>query len=134
MLTFAEFICREKAICITSMQVAYFEYRKQYEDAPKDILNRYLIEAAKRYGYGLKSVYSNSRKREVVMIRYVAMYQLHKVIGLSSMLVGKMFGRDHSTVLHGCELVKDLLSYQSKDSTECKQLNELFEQIKNNLI
>ncbi len=39
--------------------------------------------------------------------RQAAMYLAHVALGISLSAVGKFFGRDHSTVAHGCRRVED---------------------------
>jgi len=51
-----------------------------------------------------------SQKREFVEARQIAMYVLRHTSGLSLAKIGKLFGnRDHSTVIHACVTIKDLI-------------------------
>jgi len=54
-------------------------------------------------------VYSNSRKREIVQARQVTMFFVKKHTELSLSQIGAQVGnRNHATVLHACNTVKDL--------------------------
>ena len=56
-----------------------------------------------------ESVYSSSRKRDIVLARQVAMYLTHKHLpNLSSAGIGQQIGsKDHSTVLHACRTIEE---------------------------
>ena len=55
---------------------------------------------------------SNSRKRQIVQARQISMYLCRKLIdGCSLAAIGAQTGgKDHSTVLHSCSIVSDLMS------------------------
>lgn len=66
---------------------------------------------AKFYGIKAKDIFSKSRKQDIVKARQVAMYLVHKYTGASYVQIGKKFGgRDHSTVIHSCNLVAQRIS------------------------
>jgi chromosomal replication initiator protein len=61
---------------------------------------------AKHYGVKAKELYAKSRKQVIVNARQVAMYLSHKYTETSYKQIGRTFGgRDHSTVIHSCNLV-----------------------------
>ena len=64
--------------------------------------------------YHLKdeSIYTNSRKRDIVQARQIAMYLTHKHLpNLSLARIGQQIGsRDHSTVLHACRTIEEQLA------------------------
>ena len=47
--------------------------------------------------------------------RQVAMYLAHVALGIPLATVGRCFGRDHSTVAHGCGRIEDLRDERSFD-------------------
>ncbi len=49
----------------------------------------------------------NRGRKNIAFARQVAMYLAHTVGGLSLSEVGRLFGRDRTTVAHGCALVED---------------------------
>lgn len=51
-----------------------------------------------------------------VHARQVAMYLSHVALGIPIVTVGRHFGRDHSTVAHGCRRVEDLRDERSFDA------------------
>ena len=58
-----------------------------------------------------ESIYTSSRKRDIVLARQVAMYLTHKHLpNLSLARIGQCIGsKDHSTVLHACRTIEDLI-------------------------
>ncbi|MBQ5729795.1 MAG: chromosomal replication initiator protein DnaA [Bacteroidaceae bacterium] len=66
---------------------------------------------AKYYGVKAKELYAKSRKQVIVKARQVAMYLAHKYTETSYVQIGRKFGgRDHSTVIHSCNLVAGRIS------------------------
>lgn len=62
----------------------------------------------KYYNLELAAIQTNSRKREIVQARQVAMYLAKKYTDASFSHIGKIVGkRDHATVLHACKTIKD---------------------------
>ena len=58
-----------------------------------------------------ESIYTSSRKRDIVLARQVAMYLTHKHLpNLSLARIGQCIGsKDHSTVLHACRTIEEQL-------------------------
>ena len=51
-----------------------------------------------------------TRKRNIVMARQLSMYLAKNLTNQSLKVIGEYFGgRDHSTVIHSCKAVQDLL-------------------------
>ncbi len=60
------------------------------------------------YNVDEEAVYDKTRKKEVVKPRQVIMYILREDLSVSFPSIGeKMGGRDHTTVIHSCEKVKE---------------------------
>ncbi len=72
-------------------------------------LRRFLLElVALVYKVEPAQILSPTRgRREIAFARQVAMYLAHTKGGLSLSLVGRLFGRDRTTVAHACALVED---------------------------
>lgn len=63
---------------------------------------------AQYYDVGEKSIYEKTRKKEVVRPRQVIMYMLREEFNVSFPSIGeKLGGRDHTTVIHSCEKIKE---------------------------
>jgi chromosomal replication initiator protein len=60
------------------------------------------------YNISETSIYEKTRKKEVVKPRQVIMYLLREDLNISYPSIGeKMGGRDHTTVIHSCEKIKE---------------------------
>lgn len=59
------------------------------------------------FGVDTQTIYTKTRKREVVQARQVSMYLAKRLTELSTSKIGTMIGnKDHATVLHACKTVK----------------------------
>ena len=75
------------------------------------------------YGVEPESINTRSRKREVVLVRQVAMYFAKKYLDLSTAKIGLYVGnRDHATVLHACKTISNLADTDKQFRSE---LNEI---------
>ena len=66
-------------------------------------------ETGKCYGIEVGDIMSSSRTKEVTLARQVAMYIVRQLTKLTLPEIGRVFGRDHSTVLHSLEKVEGLI-------------------------
>lgn len=88
------------------------------KDVIKLISNFYNIEE--------ESVYDKTRKKEVVKPRQVIMYILREDFNISFPSIGeKMGGRDHTTVIHSCDKVKEDLKTDSTLMEEISQIRAM---------
>jgi hypothetical protein len=99
--------------------------KRNKEDLFKDVLLKvigdyYLLD----YGY----VTAKNRKREVVFARQIAMHLLLKNTKWTLGKIGENFNRDHSTVLHGDRVVKDLMSYHKRIKNDVAKIEKLTNQ------
>lgn len=63
---------------------------------------------AQYYEVAEKSIYEKTRKKEVVKPRQIIMYMLREEFSVSYPSIGeKLGGRDHTTVIHSCEKIKE---------------------------
>ena len=63
---------------------------------------------ASYYDVPEKSIYEKTRKKEVVKPRQIIMYMLREEFSVSYPSIGeKLGGRDHTTVIHSCEKIKE---------------------------
>ncbi len=78
------------------------------------------------YNIDEESVYNKTRRKEVVKPRQVAMYILREDCNISYPSIGqKMGGRDHTTVIHSCEKIKNDIKSDSALSSEINQIRAL---------
>ena len=78
------------------------------------------------YNVNEESVYDKTRKKEVVKPRQVIMYILREDFNVSFPSIGeKMGGRDHTTVIHSCDKVKEDLKTDTTLMEEISQIRAM---------
>jgi chromosomal replication initiator protein len=71
---------------------------------------RILSEVADRFGVKIEVLCGQRRTQTIALPRQVAMYLMRQLTDLSLAEIGRVFGgRDHTTVLYGCEKVTNLM-------------------------
>ncbi len=74
-------------------------------------LKKILSSVADFYNVAIEDLLRQSRKKEFVKPRQIAMYVARKELGSSYPTIGDFFGgRDHTTVMHGVEKVENLVN------------------------
>ncbi len=71
-------------------------------------------------------IYEKTRRKEIVKPRQIAMYLLREDFNISYPTIGqKLGGRDHTTVMHSCEKIKNALKNDNVLSQEIEQLRAM---------
>ena len=101
----------------------------QVQDTREVTPDLILQTVAKRYDLEADDLTSSKRSRNIVLPRQIAMYLCRSMLNMTTTAIGKTFGnRDHTTVLHGCDVVEE----QIKENYALKRsIEELTELIKN---
>jgi chromosomal replication initiator protein len=72
-------------------------------------------------------VYDKTRKKEVIKPRQVIMFILREDFNISYPAIGeKLGGRDHTTVMHSCEKIKNDMKADENLVQEITQLRSIF--------
>lgn len=66
---------------------------------------------------------SQNRARGLVLCRHAYFYIAREKLGLKLAEIGEVFGSDHTTVIHGINKVKDMLSID--DIITCQFINQV---------
>jgi len=79
------------------------------------------------YGLTQAQVKGRCRLRSYVKARFVCMYLLRKRTGLTLAEVGRMFHRDHTSIIHACQTIEEVLSlrYDNDYQDEIKKLIQI---------
>ena len=78
------------------------------------------------YNIDENSIYEKTRRKEVVKPRQIAMYILRQDCSVSYPMIGqKLGGRDHTTVIHSCEKIKEELKLDMALEQELNQIRAL---------
>ena len=71
-------------------------------------------------------IYEKTRRKEVVKPRQLVMYILREDFSVSYPLIGqKLGGRDHTTVIHSCEKIKEEIKLNSSLEQEINQIRAM---------
>jgi len=81
---------------------------------------------AQYYEIAEKSIYEKTRKKEVVKPRQIIMYILREEFNVSYPSIGeKLGGRDHTTVIHSCEKIKEEIKTNTSLEQELDHIRAL---------
>jgi chromosomal replication initiator protein len=85
-----------------------------------------VLEAvARHFAVDLRALKGKQRDKEIVVPRQVAMYLMRKETEASLVEIGReLGGRDHSTVLHGCERVEQEMEVDSRLRGEIAEITQ----------
>ena len=81
---------------------------------------------AEFYSIEESMIYEKTRRKEVVKPRQLVMYILREDFGISYPSIGeKLGGRDHTTVIHSCEKIRNGLKTDSALAQELEQIKSI---------
>jgi chromosomal replication initiator protein len=87
-------------------------------DGKKDIDTIYIQKmVAEYYNLTYDELKSKKRTQRIAYPRQVAMYLSRKILDLSLPQLGVIFGRDHSTISHGC----DKITYEMENDQKARE-------------
>ncbi|MBE6908058.1 MAG: chromosomal replication initiator protein DnaA [Ruminococcaceae bacterium] len=81
-----------------------------------------IAEVARFFGYDESVIRGPGRSRQVVNARNIAMYLIRNITGLSTIEIGKIFDRDHSTAVHSLDQVDARLQSDPSYSQTIKDI------------
>ncbi|MBQ8510137.1 MAG: chromosomal replication initiator protein DnaA [Clostridia bacterium] len=90
-------------------------------------IDRILEKVAKKNGMTVDDIKSSKRNKEIAHARHIAIYLVRKLTDISLPQIGKLFKRDHTTVLNSLKTVERELGSNSEIDIE---VNELMKEIK----
>ena len=92
---------------------------------PKRITGDVIIKAVSTYySVSVDDIKSQKRKREIALPRQVAMYLTREMTPLSLPAIGDVFGRDHTTVMHSCDKIAEMVRTSSEMSAAIADLKK----------
>jgi chromosomal replication initiator protein len=96
---------------------------RRSEVQPDEIVRR----VADAFGVSVESILGRDRSRQIALPRQVAMYLLREEANISLPQIGETLGgRDHTTVMYGCDKVADMLE---RDDRLRRRVIEIKEQL-----
>jgi chromosomal replication initiator protein len=95
----------------------------RYTEVKPDEVVRKVADA---FGLAMERMLGRDRSREVALPRQIAMYLLREEANLSLPQIGETLGgRDHTTVMYGCEKVADLLEQDDRLRRRVIEIKEM---------
>ncbi len=92
-------------------------------NVPIDILiDRIISTVSKYYGVEIEELKSKKKTDAVANARHIAMYIIRKLTDKSYSEIGKIFSRDHSTVMASCERVSTNIKTMIKTESDIKKI------------
>jgi chromosomal replication initiator protein len=84
-------------------------------------------EICKFYSLSYEDITSKSRKREIVKARFIAIYLIRTETDYVLSQIGKLFNRDHSTILHSIKIINNTLTlkYDTDISDEMQEIKKI---------
>ncbi len=125
-LAFAEL--RGQRVDETVLEMALADFLPRHNQVSHE---QVLALVARHYGVEEARLLGRERRREVALPRQVAMYLLREETGASLPQIGEWLGgRDHTTVMYGCEKVAERLEIDEAFRREVMSLREsLYRQV-----
>jgi len=81
-----------------------------------------ITEVSRYFGFDEAILRGPSRSRNIVHARNIAMYLIRNITGLSTVEIGRIFGRDHSTALHSLDQITDKLETEPSVAQTLKDI------------
>jgi len=103
------------------------DYIQEEEKRLESEAERVIEKSAQMYGVPVEKLYEHTRRADVVIPRQIAMYLLRTDIGLSFPSIGRQFNRDHTTVIHACNKVKEMVGKNTKIRNRIEKIKKLVE-------
>ncbi len=115
---------------VRGRELSLVEIKTLLKNSAKPIKNLSVKEVVKIvagfYNIEEDSIYDKTRRKEVVRPRQLAMYILREEFNVSYPSIGqKLGGRDHTTVIHSCEKIKNELKVDNLLVQELTQIKAL---------
>jgi chromosomal replication initiator protein DnaA len=97
------------------------EYIKENEPIESTI-DRIITTVAKKYGITKTDIMSSKRAKEIATARHITIYITRTITDLSLPSLGKVFSRDHSTILSSCNVIESKITTDQKLKSEVADL------------
>ena len=88
------------------------------------VVDKIFAEIYNRYGVEKKELLSSKRTKDVAHARHVCIYLIREITEMSYPSIGKMFNRDHSTILASCELISKKLNNDPVLSVDVSEMTK----------
>ena len=90
-------------------------------------IDRILEKVAKKYGLSVEDIKGAKRTKDIAYARHITIYMIRKLTDMSLPQIGKLFNRDHTTILSS---IRNIQSEIGSNSVIDIEINELMKEIK----
>lgn len=90
-------------------------------------VDRILEKVSQKYGVSVEDIKSRKRTKEIALVRHRSVYIIRKLTDLSLPAIGKLFGRDHTTIMSSLDTVEREMA---KDSLLEIEMNDLIRELR----
>ena len=77
-------------------------------------MNTLLHRASTITGYTIEEITGRCRDRQLVMVRHCLIWTLRQYRRMPLNAIGRIFDRDHTSVMHACQKVRDYIECQDE--------------------
>ncbi|MEA3494538.1 MAG: chromosomal replication initiator protein DnaA [Bacteroidota bacterium] len=123
---------------ISILAQASYNKKEMSVDLAKEVLKGFIRKSSKdltiehiqrlvadHLNISIDDIKAKTRKREIVQARQISMFFSKKLTNSSLCVIGKHFGgRDHSTVIHACQTVNDLIDTDKNYENRMKEIQK----------
>ena len=103
----------KQEITLASMQFALQDLLER-EKASKLTTEKILAQTAKQFGISVEELTGKSQMREMVQPRQVAMYLCRNLLEMPFQAIGRLFNRDHSTVMSSVKQIAEAVAAKTQ--------------------
>lgn len=108
------------------------ELQKYQVSHISDITQKVIKTVAEFYKINWLELMSRRRTREVADARQIAMYLIRNNSKLGVVEIGRLFNRDHSTVIYATQTVQDLIDTDKSYRFNVKEIEKKLFSVENN--
>ena len=90
-------------------------------------VDRILEKVSQKYGVSVEDIKGRKRTKEIALVRHRSIYIIRKLTDLSLPAIGKLFGRDHTTIMASLDTVEREMA---KDSLLELEMNDLIRELR----
>ena len=89
--------------------------------------DRIISKVSQKYCVSKEDRYSKKRASNIALARHICVYLLRKLSELSYKQIGRLFGKDHSTIMHSFSTIEEEIQHNTQLEIE---INELITELK----
>ena len=90
-------------------------------------VDRIFEKVSKKYGISIEDIKGRKRTKGIASARHITIYIIRKMTDLSLPAIGRLLGRDHTTIMSSIETIENEMMQNTLFEIE---INELMKEIK----